>query len=297
MDRTLQLAEAACVSVNVLLHSTGCFLLWKTYKRSQITTQKLILLHLSIFEGLINLIFLVMYVMHLSVDPQSESYNMILMYFIQPVTSSLNYVIIFIMLFMTLDRLMAVVLNLKYRLYWRVSRTKKVLAAIWIFGLLLSVCFGVLPKFVPLRIYILIQMIHDYLQLAFSILFVVTALLTYVTIFWKYKMSRNSLEAGSSNGNGQQQQHSPMHFYIPLLIVFTYMILNATPYIMVIFIDKAVAVDIANIVFYLGYMSDALIYIFLQPKVRKQLFMCCRRRISPEPSNNITLQNIVDRNV
>ena len=285
MDRTLQLAEAACVSVNVLLHSTGCFLLWKTYKRSQITTQKLILLHLSIFEGLINLIFLVMYVMHLSVDPQSESYNMILMYFIQPVTSSLNYVIIFIMLFMTLDRLMAVVLNL------RVSRTKKVLVAIWIFGLLLSVCFGLLPEYAPLRIYILIWTINFYLLPAFSILFVITALLTYATIFWKYKMSRNSLEADSSNGNGQQ--HSRMHFYIPVLIISTYLIFNATPYI--IAIHNSVAGDFTNILFYLGFMSDALIYIFLQPKVRKQLFMCCRRRNSPEPSSTIMLQSIVDR--
>ena len=291
MDRTLQLAEAACVSVNVLLHSTGCFLLWKTYKRSQITTQKLILLHLSIFEGLINLIFLVMYVMHLSVDPQSESYNMILMYFIQPVTSSLNYVIIFIMLFMTLDRLMAVVLNL------RVSRTKKVLVAIWIFGLLLSVCFILLRIYMSRSIYKLIRIIHVYLQLAFSILFVITALLTYAIIFWKYKISRNSLEADSSNGNGQQQ-HSPMHFYIPLLIVSTYVILNATPYIIGIFIKKSNEVlFMINILHYLGYMSDALIYIFLQPKVRKELFMCCRRRNSPEPSNNITLQSTVDRTV
>ena len=186
MDITQQLSvELTVVSVNVLLHFTGCFLLWKTYKRSQITTQKLLLLHLSISEGLINLNSVVYYVMHLCIYGQSESYNIyniVLFYIIYPM-KSLFYVIFVIMLFMTLDRLMAVVLNLKYRLYWRVSRTKKVLAAIWIFGLLLSVCFGVLPKFVPLRIYILIQMIHDYLQLAFSILFIVTALLTYVTIF------------------------------------------------------------------------------------------------------------------
>ena len=194
------------------------------------------------------------------------------------------------MLFMTLDRLMAVVLNLKYRLYWRVSRTKKVLAAIWIFGLLLSVCFGFLPKDTPQSI----LMIHIYLQFAFSVVFVITALLTYATIFWKYKISRrNLLEADSSIGN-DLPQHSRMHFYIPLLIVFTYMILNATPYIMIIFINKAVAIDIDTILFYLGYMSDALIYIFLQPEVRQKLFMCCRRRDSPEPSNNITLQSIVN---
>ena len=291
MDIIQQLSvELIVVSVNVLLHFTGCFLLWKTYKRSQITTQKLLLLHLSISEGLINLNSVVYYVMHLCIYGQSESYNIyniVLFYIIYPM-KSLFYVIFVIMLFMTFDRLMAVVLNL------RVSRTKKVLVAIWIFGLLLSVCFILLRIYMSRSIYKLIRIIHVYLQLAFSILFVITALLTYAIIFWKYKISRNSLEADSSNGNGQQQ-HSPMHFYIPLLIVSTYVILNATPYIIGIFIKKSNEVlFMINILHYLGYMSDALIYIFLQPKVRKELFMCCRRRNSPEPSNNITLQSIVN---
>ena len=299
MDVTQQLlVNLAIVSVNVLLHSTGCFLLWKTYKRSQVTTQKLLLFHLSISEGLMNLNLVVIFAVHLCIDFRSESYKIIYTYIIHPMRSSLFYVIFFIMLFMTLDRLMAVVLNLKYQIYWRVTRTKKVLAAIWIFGLLLSVCFGVFPEFTPHRVYILILMIHIYLQLAFSILFVVTALLTYATIFWKYKMSRNSLEADPSNRNGQhQQQHSPMHFYIPVLIISTYVIFNATPFIILIFIDEVIAVDIAKILYSLGYMSDALIYIFLQPKVRKELFVCCRRRKSAEPSNNITLQSTVDRTV
>ena len=297
MDATQQLlVNLAIVSVNVLLHSTGCFLLWKTYKRSQVTTQKLLLFHLSISEGLMNLNLVVIFAVHLCIDFRSESYKIIYTYIIHPMRSSLFYVIFFIMLFMTLDRLMAVVLNLKYQIYWRVTRTKKVLAAIWIFGLLLSVCFGVFPEFTPHRVYILILMIHIYLQLAFSIFFVVTALLTYAIIFWKYKMSRNSLETATSNGNGQHQQHSRTHFYIPVLIISTYMILNATPFIMVIFfIDKSVSGEIATILFYIGYMSDALIYIFLQPKVRKQLFVCCRRRNSAEPTHNITLQSIADR--
>ena len=45
MDITQLLSiELAEFSVNVLLNATGCFLLWKTYKKSQITTQKLLLL-------------------------------------------------------------------------------------------------------------------------------------------------------------------------------------------------------------------------------------------------------------
>ena len=297
MDITQKLlVELVEASVNVLLHSTGCVLLLKTYKSSQITTQKLILLHLSISEGLINLNFVVIHVMYLCIDFRSESYKIMFSYIIHPMMSSLYYVIFFIMLFMTLDRLMAVVLNLKYRLYWRVTRTKKVLAAIWIFGLLLNVCFSILAEYPQL--YIQLQTMHAIFQLAFFILFVITSLLTYATIFWKYKMSRNSLEADPSNRNGQhQQQHSPMHFYIPVLIISTYVIFNATPFIILIFIDEVIAVDIAKILYSLGYMSDALIYIFLQPKVRKELFVCCRRRKSAEPSNNITLQSTVDRTV
>ena len=267
-----QRVKISIAGFNVLLHSTGCYLLWKTYKWSQVTTQQLIILNLSIAEGLINLFLLVMRAISWS---KWEQLAKVYSWFAVPVQFALLYVIFFIMLFMTLDRLIAVVFNLKYQIYWRVGRTKKVLTAIWMVGLLGSVCCGLIQQNTPRSILnnILTSVERGHLLLVFSVVFVVTAILTYATIFWKYRKSRNSLRNDSSNKS--EQQHSQFRFHIPMLIIFTHLIFNAIPLIIWIAHEKNnFWAHVSTELVLLGYVSDGLIYIFLQPRVRQQIYVC-----------------------
>ena len=282
MDVNHQLFQILVAGFNVLLHSTGCYLLWKTYKWSQVTTQQLIILNLSVSEGLINLQLLVMRAFSLSGWSVSD---IVYSSFVQPVQFSLLYVIFFIMLFMTLDRLMSVLLSLKYQVYWTVGRTKKVLVAIWILGFIVSVCICLLQEF-SIRFFIRVKCV--YLLMAFSIVFVITAISTYATIFWKYRRSRHSL--GTDPSNAYVQHQSQMRFRIPALIIFTYLVFNAIPLIIWIAHSKNDFWAYMSIKWYtIGYVSDGMIYIFLQPKVRKQFFKCCEKQ---ETADSNTLQNV-----
>ena len=281
-------------SLNVLLHSLGCFLLWKTYKWNQITTQKLIVFHLSVAEGLFCLSILVFTA--LGYFPNyGESWT-----YLRSICFMMYFVIYFTMLFMTLDRLMAVVLSFKYQLYWRVGRTKKMLAIIWFVGFTLGVCTWIILNHTSIDTSIVLLTAFIYCQLVTSILFVVIALSTYAIIFWTYRKSRNSLRSsGSSNENGQQT--TQLRFFIPVLIIFTYLIFNSVPLsIWTLTVSSSTSFNSFNsdwfaVLYDLGYMADALIYIFLQSKVRKQLFSCCKRQEATEPS--IGLSSAVVTNV
>ena len=184
---------------------------------------------------------------------------------------------------------MAVILSFKYQLYWRVGRTKKLLATIWFVGFILGVGTCVILLNTPIDIFIVLFTTFRYCQLVLSIAFVFTALSTYATIFWKYRKSRNALQrSGSSNENGQR--NSQLGFRIPALIIFTFVIFNSVP----ISIWFNSPWYVFHIMLALGYVADGLIYIFLQPEVRKQLFSsCCGKRDATEPSNIVPPSTVV----
>ena len=273
-------------SLNVFLHSLGYFLLCKTYKWSQVTTQQLILFNLSVAEGLFSLLALVEELLDYFL-PLDVTWSWA---YFRSIFVMLHFVIYFTMLFMTLDRLSAVALSFKYQLYWRVGRTKKVLATIWFVGFMLGVCTCVIliMRSIDIQIIIVLFTAFRYCQFVSSTVFVVTALSTYAVIFWKYRKSRNELRSsGSSNENGQQ--NSRLRFRIPALIIFTFVLFDSFPLcIWVISYSSFTSwslLDVSRILYALGYMADALIYIFLQREVRKQLFSCCNKQVTTEPSS------------
>ena len=231
-------------------------------------------------EGIANLLALINHILvALGYDRESTYYGYC--FCIQLGFSNVLYMI---MLFMTIDRLIAVILTFKYPLYWTVSKTKKVIVVIWIFGVFITIIYMILFAFKG-RWYIG----NGYLftTLSTSCFFILTAVVTYSFIFWEYKKSRESRAQYFSSPEGREQisltqTFLKSRFYITVLIVFTYLVFNTIPRGMYLlkdgrFYDNA---DITvMILLYLGFTSDALIYIFLQNNVRKRFLMmiCCRK--------------------
>ena len=111
-------------SISILtlsLHLIGCYLLWKTFNWRNVTTQQLLIFNICICECFINCDWLVIYVLEgcgFGYDSQYFGYSFV-------IHLSLNGILYMVMMFMTLDRLSAVVLSLKYPQYWTVQRTKR----------------------------------------------------------------------------------------------------------------------------------------------------------------------------
>ena len=185
-----------------------------------------------------------------------------------------------LIVFLTLDRLTAVYLGLKYPVYWTPGKTKKTLVVIWGLGLV-SVIF-----------FVLLEMHHGfwfrkdamvYAMLSFSIAYVIFALSTYVFIFWTYLKSRSVQR--TSNGEGDEnsalQTFLQSRFYVSVLIIFTYLLFNVMPFTVMACLTLEPGGDVwvtdtwiektVIALLHLCYLSDPLIYIFLQGDVRKEL--------------------------
>ena len=195
----------------------------------------------------------------------------------------LEGVLYMLMVFMTVDRLCAVLLSFRYPQYWGVDKTKITLVTIWSIGFLVLVCFQILTHFFGV-LYAIEEII--YISVTATLLFVLVALVTYVVIFWKFKRSRDSMRSHQGNEpQGTAGGFVKAKFYIPVLIISSYLVFAAIPYIWSIglyiggvAIDSDTEITIITL-WVTGYMCDGIVYIFLQRAVRKQLWVlltgCC----------------------
>ena len=286
-----------------LLHLVGCYLLWKTYKWGRVTTQQLLIFHICICECFINCDWLVIHlfvVIGYGIDSTSAGYCIVLY-------TALSGVLYIIMMVMTLDRLMAVVLSLKYPLYWNAKRTKKVLLAVWIIGGASFICFVVLFKFYG-PWYNKVELI--YVNVSLSLLYIIVALVTYAVIFDKFKKSRHSTrrlkqDIGKRAWTALADTFLKSRFYVSILIILTYLIFNTIPFCVFIFSrDKNIFLDtesiskkVVSILLHIGYTADAVIYIFLQRDVKKQLFesISCHKCIKGKIRSTSTIPNQIYR--
>ena len=261
--------------INIIIHSLGIHLLRKTM--TSVTSQKLLIFHISLTACLSNFIWLVNQgLLFTGYDETSaaHAHNF-------GVELMLEGVLYMLMMFMTVDRLCAVVLSLKYPQYWGVKRTKIMLLTIWVIGVSVLICFQILTYYYGV-LYAVDAVI--YMSVAASLLFVVVAIVTYIVIFWKFKKSRDAMRRlqGPQGSSQSSARLVKSKFYIPVLIIFTYLVFAAIPYIWSIglYIGKVASDSDAEITIIIlwvsGYMCDGIIYIFFQRDVRKQLYVLVR---------------------
>ena len=268
--------------LNILLHSIGAFLLWKTCNWATISSQQVMIFNVALCECFESGIWLVFHVFaFLGYERESPQ-----IWYCFDLHFPFDQVLYFLMMAMTLDRLMAVVLGLKYPLYWTVTNTKKLIKAFWGIGIasiLASILLRILigPWY---RIEVL------YFSLLESSLFIMVALVTYAIIFRKYNKSRYRVRRCQVSGNMDVSRVNSLsivqtffksRFYVSLLIILTYLLFNTIPFCIYVKLSHIgrrkhtpgnVATFISAVFMHLNYTCDAAIYIFLQRTVRKKLF-------------------------
>ena len=188
---------------------------------------------------------------------------------------------------------MAALLSLKYSMYLTVERTRQSLYFIWSIGCAMTVVLVICNKFIG-RWYVKVEIL--YITVVFSALFIVVAVVTYAVLFWKFWSSRQLANRPSHSNQDQVNSVSMFQtflksrFYVSILIFLTYLLFNTIPYIIYIPFYEDWAADkesdarsVIVILLHLGYTADALIYIFLQRDVYRQLFAFLRCNRITEP--------------
>ena len=268
--------------VNFVLHLLGIFLLWKTYNWRQITSQQLFIFHISISNCTPNFILILFRLIYLMVN------NRQLMFYAFCVHFAFLRVRYLLMVFLTLDRLIGVILNFKYRVYWSVERTKSLLTIVWILGASFVVSYVLLywkcGKWYQSDEYFVVNA-------TFAFFFLFLALLTYSFIFLQYRKSNdlrnNTIRASRGGGSGTINNSVTFlvfknRFYISLLIVFTYLVFNIIPICVAFLLIKEYddtynySLLINWMLVQLGTTADAAVYIFMQKVIRRQFLLITR---------------------
>ena len=186
-----------------------------------------------------------------------------------------------IMIFITLDRLFEFRLNIKYSLYWSPKKTFYALTIVFSILILVLVCLIILKVFFTSFDFVKIIMIYVLPQ--FGIIFMILAIYTYYLIFKKLKRNRRTSRKIKQNIMMQnsriQNETSTKGFrvFVPSLIIATFILLSIIPYVtMLIYYyvfneQHQLLLKFILIMFPLGWLADAVIYIFTLRQIRRKI--------------------------
>ena len=166
--------------LNFSLHLLGFYLLLCLYKGSKRTVQRLCLIHLSLVDALKNILFIPYLCLELK-GLQNTTLQQYIDILLMTLIPSLYYSLIILI---TVDRFLAICLHMKYRVYVTLRRGSFCLYLMWLYSALAGSVLSILYyngstdlNFHPYNMYI---------YLTLDVLFIVTAVGTYIFIFRRY---------------------------------------------------------------------------------------------------------------
>ena len=219
-------------SINIIIHSLGTYLLIYLYMYGKDTPQQLFLISLSVSEILKNLLRIFtrpVLSLHISERFHTHVFNVL------AVVKLIYYASMF---YITIDRLLGVLLNLRYRVYCDSTKCKYLLLLTWTIGFLMSVVFvityhiGVLKEIYPYDLYV---------SAVISFVYVIVALVTYGFIFNNYTKSRAMRHRGNTEGETNNNEPSIFQvfrqskFFISILIITSFLVFVVLPDILYFF--------------------------------------------------------------
>ena len=263
--------------VNITLHSLGLYVLVLAYKIGQNSNQQLFLVNLSFAELFQNITRLVWYALTLSWRiSRSPTVATISNYIIGINNTTAFYMTISALFLLTLDRLLSVLLGMRYRIHCTRGRTKTLLFSILIANLFIGL-FIVLVIYLigEVRIYgdIFIKIIF-YIITTLFVLFVIFAISSYAIIFHAFVTSRRETSTPQAS---LFRIFRESHFINSLLLICNFLFLAVFPSLIVSF-SSINHINLTrkfhfyvNISYTLSDTADGIIYIFASPSVRNIL--------------------------
>lgn len=284
--------------VIIILHSFGCYCLLCNYKQGKDDVNQIYLINLSINEALGE--FIAVSVLHIPKLTKlfgihlSCTFEMLQIYCVILLYAVFSFVYYTNMVYICLDKLMDIVLNIKYNVYWNKQRAKKLLVATWFIGCLIWLSLSVSTYYTHKHATDLTgkctkrdfytEKFVGYFYPTFDVLFFIVASISYGFIFHKFKQTRLlpaqisfSKATNSRTSVSSFKAFRQSRFYIPVLLVLTFILLVVVPdiinlvYSIILHKESKILDRFLLICFQLSYLNDAIIYIFIQQQTRRIL--------------------------
>lgn len=312
-DSSTELIFALSITTNVirclviLLHSLGAYLLTTLYREGANAPEKLYIINLSISEVIFN--FFDFFSTPLSVIPHSISpedakiieevqeyiiivngYGVVPVYFLS-------------MIFLTIDRLLDIVLCLHYHYYITTRRTKGLLLGTWCISLFAGVILAFIHRYATKDFVALTGPMVKFVYPTFEFIFILVAFLTYGFLFHKYRKSRvppvqrrQTVVQRMSRVPSVLQAFQTSRFHIPVMLITSFLLFITVSDLLYSFgqaedygVGDAIENEACRLMIGVGCLSDAIIYIFMSPSVKRLLMkklppFCRRVKVSPNTS-------------
>lgn len=306
MVQSLSIVLTGLGLINCILHSIGIYLMRCVQRQGQLRIHHVYLVSLSSSELLMNFLD----VIKISISYHQNSSNTITQityYIILVQFTGAAIVFHFSMIFITVDRLLEILLNIKYPIYWNEDKAKRLLIALWVVSLIITIIVALCQKYLDF------QWENYFFTYFFPIIeffFIGLALATYLFIFKKFNTTRfpafnlpvlrrtriapapddladSSNDASVSPRPEQfrqlRQRRSSIQvfrkskFFIPVLLILTFLIFIVGADMIMLFVvvmggnnSQWLSVTL-QISYSLSNLLDAWIYIFLEPELKSLL--------------------------
>ena len=264
LNKLMEVLLSVEISINILaalVQVIALVMLVRTSKHSIKGSQKYLFISLSLAELSYGLISLIRFCC-IEYGVKKALYQHLTIF--RRIAVLLMYYLL--MIYITLDRFFAIYLNVKYGIYWSPVKTKRLIlftAFFCIFAsILVSVTWFQTEWSVTIFVYV-------YLYPPFMMIFIICAVVTYSYIVMKI-IRREDTVVNQVTGNVDKGYHRIQRktILVPSIIILTFIFFMVVPdfihmvnYANISKLAKII-VDVNWILFPLGFISDAVVYIF-----------------------------------
>ena len=206
----------------------------------------------------------------------------------------------------TVDRLLNILLHLRYPMYFNISKSKRLATFTWIIGIIICSCVSLTYKYCMFHWE---NFFFLYVYPIIDLVFIILGMLTYALIFQKYRRSyvlqkqvvqpsRLKIFQRASYKDAPEEPKSifevfiKSQFFIPVILILVFIIFVTIPDLVYLFCGMNAHDELKNkylawcgISYAVCNVVDAMVYVFLQQNVRQLLKnhlknlvnKCCRK--------------------
>ena len=278
MIQTFQIIILCLNILNVIFHSVGIYILLSVYEDSRQKVQQIFLLNLSVCECIINLFQACSILPEIiSIPSRYNILNDINEHILIISFTGISVVYYLDMIYITVDRMMDIVLNIRYPVYWNERKTKVLMFSTWVIGTGMCVTVIVLHNLIKFKWK---DAFFKYFYPTVGFAFIILALITYGFIFHKFKQSRKPPVRGGKHTKSANSitVFRRSRFHIPVFLILTFLLFMIVPDLTYLFVavinerNSPILLAICWISYCISNLVDAWIYIFMQRDVRRHLW-------------------------
>ena len=268
-----------CITlITCLLHMVGIILLFRM--RNEFFNQITIMINLALTETMFCLNLCIEFLCKIIMNREDWVTLIYLKTFLLTLDMLTFTVNKFVVLYLIIDRFLDIKLHMRYFLYFKQSTVTNTLILMWITGTLYAFIQGALfnRKITGEN---KAWSTHGFVCMTLDIIITLTTLPTYGYFFYKTRTMVKNDNSQREPGRRKSLNKHLFKFAVPFLILATYLIFNVTSSFLSVsftYHKKIILLQMAWITRVLGFLTDALLYIFLQKSVRAFIKSKCRWR-------------------